>query len=147
MSQLIFGGFGHVNRLNQVRALLDQTRALLWREELTPLFQTALACAYCQALAQAPLELALARFMELFRRLKGVRDMFSTHTHFSLARLEVVEAAVLALVSEEVVHDPDALRLLDEDEYLVRRRIHRDVKAALGQGTDELRHPPGRPPG
>ncbi len=59
--------------------------------------------------------------------------MFTTHTHFSLSRLQVVEAAVLALTGSGAAHVPAERRLLDEDEYLVRRRLHRDVKQAFGQ--------------
>ena len=127
----IAGGWLYFGQPDKARPILDASRDLLFGEVLTPLYQTALARAYCQTLGQAPLEFGLGRLMELFRRLRGVRDMFTTHTHFSLSRLEVVEAAVLALVGDETAFDPDARRLLDEDEYLVRRRIHRDVRAAL----------------
>ena len=46
------------------------------------------------------------------------------------SRLTVVEALILALVSEEFTVDRAARRWLDDDEFLVRRRIHRDMHAA-----------------
>ena len=57
--------------------------------------------------------------------------MRSATTHFSLFHLDVVEATVLALVSEEFTLNSESRRWLDEDEFLVRRRIHRDVRAAM----------------
>jgi hypothetical protein len=124
----------------QARAILDQTRETLLRRDLlassaasvSAVPQKEVACAYLSALGQAPMDLALARVMELFRRLEGIGDSFTTTTHYSLSRLEVVEAVVLALASDDFAMDRDARRWLDDDEFLVRRRIHRDVREAMG---------------
>ena len=59
-------------------------------------------------------------------------DRAFTNTHFSLAQLRLVEAAVLAVVNDDFALGPVARRWLDDDEYLVRRRIHADVRALLG---------------
>jgi hypothetical protein len=69
--------------------------------------------------------------LELFRKLEGVHDCFTTSTHYSLSRLDLVEAMILALVNEDFTIDPQVRHWLDDDEYLVRRRIHRDVRAAM----------------
>jgi hypothetical protein len=69
---------------------------------------------------------------ELFQRLRGVSDSHTTNTHYSLARLQVVEAAVRAVVTDDFALGPAARRWLDDDEYRVRRRVHRDVRAAVG---------------
>jgi hypothetical protein len=90
--------------------------------------QAELACAYVSALGQAPMEFALSRMMEFFRRVEGVYDNFTTVTHYSLTRLNVVEAMMLALISDDFTLDRQRL---DDDEFLVRRRIHRDVRAAM----------------
>jgi cellulose synthase operon protein C len=47
--------------------------------------------------------------------------------------LAIVEAAVLALVGDDAALDPATRRWLDESEFLVRRRIHRDVRQALAK--------------
>jgi len=39
---------------------------------------------------------------------------------------------MLALISDDFTLDPEARKRLDDDEFLVRRRIHRDVREALG---------------
>ena len=66
--------------------------------------------------------------LEFFRRVEGVHDNFTTVTHYSLTRLNVVEAMMLALISDDFTLDRQRL---DDDEFLVRRRIHRDVRAAM----------------
>jgi hypothetical protein len=113
--------------------LLDQVRALLRKGTLPPMDQTTLICAYADTLAHAPIDLALPRLVEVFQRLKPVHYPFTTDSHFSLPRLEVVEAVVLALVSDDMLLNQEARRWLEDDEFFVRRRIHRDVRAALGQ--------------
>jgi cellulose synthase operon protein C len=116
---------------DRARPVLDQARALLFKGDLAPAEQTGLACAYVTTLGQAPIELALPRVLELFRKLKGVYDTFTTCSHYSLSRLDVVEAAILSMVSDGFNTTPEARRWLDDDEFLVRRRIHREVKAAM----------------
>ena len=78
-----------------------------------------------------PYVLGVALYTAVFRKLKGVSDTFTTTSHYSLSRLNVIEAVVLSLVSQEFTVAPGARRWLDDDEFLVRRRIHREVRAAL----------------
>lgn len=129
----VAGGWFYFDENDRAVPALDQARALLLQKELAPFEQTRLACAYLRALGQAPAELALPRVQELFHRLEGIFDGALMKYHFSLTRLNVAEAAVLALVSEDFTLDRAARRWLDEDEYVVRRRIHRDVRTALAQ--------------
>jgi hypothetical protein len=84
--------------------------------------------AYAAALSQAPVELAQKRFEELFDKLEGIRDTWTTSSHYQLSQLLVVEAVVLAVVSDDFTVGANVRRWLDDDEYLVRRRIHRDVR-------------------
>jgi hypothetical protein len=124
--------------------VLDEARQLLLEGSLQRAHQTKLACAYLNALGYAPLELALPRIEELFAaepgkdgtpapRLQRVQAPLTTTSHFSLFHLDVVEATVLALVSEDMEIDPERRQWLDEDEFLVRQRIHRDVREALAK--------------
>ena len=117
----------------KARAILDDARGVLFRKELYFLHQAELACAYLTTLGQAPLEFALSRVMEFFRKVEGIYDNYTTLSHYSLTRLNVVEAMMLALCSDDFTLDPEARQRLDDDEYLVRRRIHRDVRAALAE--------------
>jgi hypothetical protein len=117
----------------KARKVLDEARSLLAGMELYNTNQAELARAYLTALGQAPTAFALARIMEFFRKIEGVYDVWVTQSHFSLTRFMVVEAMMLALVSDDFALDPAARKRLDDDEYLVRRRIHRDVRAAMTQ--------------
>ena len=75
----------------------------------------------------------MKRLLEMFRRLGRVADTFTTNTHYSLSQLQVIEAVVLAVVSDEFNLNQNARRWLDEDEYLVRRRIHGDLRALMAK--------------
>ena len=112
------------------RKMLDHARDQLYRNELYCVHQNELACGYLTALGYAPIEFAVARVMEFYRKAEGVYDMWTTQTHFSLSRLMAVEATILALVNEDMTLDPQARKRLDEEEYLIRRRIHKDVRGS-----------------
>jgi hypothetical protein len=121
--------FGDVER---ARTVLDAARTLLFDDTLPPTAQTKLACDYVTSLGQAPLEFSTPRILELFRKVTGVQDAFTTNSHYSLSRLDVIEAAILALVTDDFKVSPEARRWLDDDEFLVRRRIHRTMRTAMG---------------
>lgn len=91
-----------------------------------------LASAYALALGHAPVKQALAAFFDLFERLPAptITDMQNMPI-FTVQRLRVVESVALAMASEDFAVDGRTRRWLDEDEYTVRRRIHRDVEQAL----------------
>ncbi len=94
-----------------------------------------LARAYASALGQAPVELAQARFEELFEKLDGIRDPWTTSRYYLLSQLQIVEAVVLAAVSDDFTLGPALRRRLDDDEVQVRRRIHRDVRRLCPSGS------------
>ena len=82
-------------------------------------------------------EHAQQRISELFQldadgkpAVANIKDNMTTSSHYSISQLAVVETTVLALVSDELSLDSESKRWLDEDEFLVRSRIHRDVKMA-----------------
>ena len=82
-------------------------------------------------MGQAPVEIAQKRLEEIFRQLKMIKDTYTTSSHFSVSQLDVVEAVVLAVVSDDFTMGTQARRWLDDDEFLVRRRIHRDMDQAM----------------
>jgi hypothetical protein len=113
-------------------AVLDEVRQVIFEGDLGPKEQAALAGAYAAALGRAPGRLALDRIEELFHRLDRVHDRLNTNTHFSLAQLGVVEAVVQAVVHDDFALGAAVRRWLDSDEYLIRRRIHRDLRSLMG---------------
>jgi hypothetical protein len=131
----IASGWFYFGRNEQAIPFLDEARNLLFETDNkpTPIYRTRLACTYALTLSQAPVDYALKRFEELFKKLGPLGDTFTTNTHYSLSQLEVVEAVVLAVVSDDFAVGQNVRRWLDEDEYLVRSRIHRDLRAFMNQ--------------
>ena len=96
-----------------------------------------LLCGYLDAVGHAPVEEAISQVLEVFAMNRGtvpkmanVSTSLTTDTHFSILHLEVVETAVMSLVSDGVSLTAETRRWLDEDEFLVRDRIHREMRAA-----------------
>ena len=118
----------------EAREVADAVRGKLFANDLPPIEQRGLSCAYISAVAQAPETEALQRIEELYglrgkktRKLDNIHDNFTTSSHFSISQLDLIEESVLALVSEDFSLSAESRRWLDEDEYLVRKRIHEDV--------------------
>lgn len=127
----VAGGLFHCGDNEQARAWLAQVRTVLLEGKVDRLDQTKLACAYVSALGQAPTDFALQALDELLANLQRVYDGYLTNSHYSLAKLRVVEAIVMAVVTEEFAMGQLGRRWLEDDEYLVRQRIHRDLAAAM----------------
>jgi hypothetical protein len=91
--------------------------------------------AYVAALGHGPVEDGLARIVELFQRADPARVTYSFTTvqFYSRLHLNLIEEVVQSVVSDDFALGPVARRWLDEDEYLIRRRIHRDMKSALAK--------------
>lgn len=134
-------------RDSQAEPVLQHARGLLVRGDLLPKESTLplvlgvawrphknLACAYARTVGKAPVAIAQNRLEEIFKSMKGFYDSFLTCTHLSIWQLDLVEAVVLAVVSDDFTMGTQARRWLDEDEFLVRRRVHADVRAIKGQG-------------
>ena len=57
-----------------------------------------------------------------------------TNTHYSRFHLNLVEAVVMGMVTDDAALGPAAKRWLEEDEFLIRRRIHADTRHGLTAG-------------
>jgi hypothetical protein len=88
---------------------------------------TELAIAYANALGFAPPRIALGRLEELFQRLERVTLTGSTNRYFTLKPLELIDAVVRAVVTEDFALGPAVRGWMDDDEFLIRQRIHRDM--------------------
>jgi hypothetical protein len=124
-------GWYFFGRDSQAEPILQTARSVLMSNDLQARDQTQLAKAYALAVGQAPVEVAQKRLEEIFRQLKGIKDTYTTSTHFSVSQLDVVESVVLAVVSDDFTMGTQARRWLDDDEFLVRRRIHRDLRTLM----------------
>ncbi len=129
----VAAGWFYFGKDEEARPVLEEARRQLLQEALPPRQQTRLALTYAATLGQAPPELALAGIEELFRKLDGIHDTFTTNSHFSLSQLDFIQAVVLAVATEDFAVGGLARHWLEDDEFLVRRRIHRDMSAAVHQ--------------
>lgn len=95
--------------------------------------RTELAIAYAEALGFAPPRIALGRLEEIFQLLDRVTTTGSTNRYFTLKPLQLIDAVVRSVVTEDFALGPSVRGWLDDDEFLIRRRIHRDMTAVLNE--------------
>ena len=72
-------------------------------------------------------EVALPGLLRIAQQLPWITDSFSTNSHFCVSLVELADALVLGHVGDDLTLNETTRRFLDEDEFLVRRRVHRDV--------------------
>jgi hypothetical protein len=121
----------YFGREHQADPVLQTVRAVLFRAAYPPLKQRDLASAYARTVGQTTAEVAKKRLEEIFSQLKGVYDSFGSCTHVGVSQLHLIESVVLAVVSDDFTQGTQARRWLDDDEFLVRRRIHDDHRKMM----------------
>jgi hypothetical protein len=57
----------------------------------------------------------------------------TTKHYYNRHQLEVIESVVLAVTHDDFTLGATARRWLEDDEFLVRKRIHHDVRAVVGK--------------
>jgi len=130
------GGWLTFGLHDQAAPILDEARNELLNPnavKLGPKEYTGLAQAYVTALGQGPSEAALSRITELFRKMddKKIPNTFTTAQYYSRFHLNLVEDVIRAIVSDDFALGPTGRKWLDDDEYLVRKRIHADMRRHL----------------
>jgi hypothetical protein len=101
--------------------------------KLPPKDYTELARAYVGALGHGPAESGLLHITELFRKMddKKITNTWTTAQYYSRFHLNLVEDVIRAIVSDDFALGPGGRKWLDDDEYLVRKRIHADMRRHL----------------
>lgn len=136
----VAGGWFFFGQETEARRITDRVAAQLAAPTLSHQERRTLACAYLAAVGLAPMQTALTLVTSLFSVAEGesrgsslprICDNMTTNSHFSLSQLHVIESAVLALVNDEMAVTTENRHWLDEDEYLIRRRVHADMRAAM----------------
>jgi hypothetical protein len=127
--------FGQLDRAGLV---LDAARELLFDAndpfKIFPQQYANLVCSYVAALGHAQIEFGIKRIEELFVKMRRLKDTFTSAKYYPRLHLTIIEAVVLAIVHEDFGMGPGARRWMDDDEFLVRRRIHRDHRHMLAKG-------------
>lgn len=134
----VAGGWYYFGQIDDAEKICLNVRKTLFEGDLPRNEQLSLACAYVNAVAMAPPEKMIALVSELFevkgtkrkrvQKLQRITDNLTTTTHFSISQLELIESTIMAIVSDDFSLDQESQRWLDEDEFLVRRRINDDVQ-------------------
>jgi hypothetical protein len=117
---------------DQARAALNDSFAAigaLLKDAPRPPLTTALELTRALALAyaQAPLGNALGGIAELSGHLREITDNFGTNSHYCLSVLHFVESLVLGITSDDLALGEAGRRFVEDDEHLIRRRVHRDL--------------------
>jgi cellulose synthase operon protein C len=126
---------------SQAAPIVDEARRFLFEgKEKGPNKRIAypnyvhLASAYIRCVGQIDdIDVVAGKLNELLNNLDSIPNATTTQQYFSVLHLTIVENLVLALVSDDFIMGETARRWLDDDEYLVRRRIHGDMKKLLAQ--------------
>lgn len=122
------GGFMYLGANEQAQPIVDQAMARLGRESgLIIAERLKLTRATASALALGASETALPGLTRLAQQLPWITDSFNTNTHYCLSLLCFADALVLGYVGDDLTLTDVARRFLEEDEYLVRRKLHADV--------------------
>jgi hypothetical protein len=125
------GGLAYLGQTAQAQPIIDDAQGRLSRGEsgLIPVDRLKLTRSTARALGHLPTELALPGLLRLAQQLPWVTDAFNTNSHFCLSLVDFADALVLGHVGDDLTLNEATRRFLEEDEYLVRRRVHRDVGA------------------
>jgi hypothetical protein len=116
--------------------VLNAAREALFTAAQMPVQErTALALAYAEALGFAPGVIALGRLGELFQRLGRVTVHCSSNCYYTLHPLRLIDTAVRSVVTDEFTLGSAVRAWLDEDEFLIRQRIHRDMATILRESA------------
>jgi hypothetical protein len=114
------------------RILNEARESLFLKKDADDRERTELAIAYAEALGFTPARVAHGRLEEMFQRpLFLVEVMGSTNRYFTLKPLQLIDTIVRSVVTDEFTLGPAVRGWLDDDEYLIRGRIHRDMAAML----------------
>jgi cellulose synthase operon protein C len=133
-------GWLYFGNAEKAKPYLDEARATLFEPstrgidfEKNFLHITRLVRAYVSVIAHERPEHALDLIDELFIRLGRLPNAKTTGPYYSALHLNIVEDVVRSLISDNMSLGDQARRWLDDDEYLVRRRIHGDMRKLLKQ--------------
>lgn len=126
------GGLAYLGQTAQAQPIIDDALTRLARGESVLVLGDRLKLTRftARALGHLPTDLALSGLLRLARQLPWVTDHFNTNTHFCLSLVDFADALVLGHVGDDLTLNEATRRFLEEDEYLVRRRVHRDVASA-----------------
>jgi len=121
--------YAELDNLDKATSIIDEATSVLEKTPMQMQERLQLHRAVALAVGYLPLQAAFDRFAILERQLPMITDNFNTNSHFSLSVLHFMESLVLAMANEKLAMGEQGKKWLDEDEWLVRRRIQHDLQA------------------
>jgi hypothetical protein len=116
----------YLGEIDRARPVFDEVESAL-AGDVPMSARLDLTRALARAVSEGPLEHALAVLDRLAARLVVVTDSFNTNSHVCVSVVAFVESIVLGYASGDLALGERARQLFDDDEYLIRRRVHRDM--------------------
>lgn len=97
--------------------------------------QCQLACAYVAAIGMLPIDELMASLNDLFGFVTGVADNSSLAYVLAMKQFEIVDTLATTLLADDIQRDDASRRWLEEEEFLIRRRIHHDLRTAEAKAS------------
>jgi hypothetical protein len=115
--------------MGRVTAFYEPAFQTLTQPELVLPNRLRLCRVLARSLASLPQETAVRQLRRLEDiQLASITDPFNTNSHYCLSVVSFVESLVWGYVSDDLAIDAKARRLIDDEEYRIRRRIHMDMQ-------------------
>jgi hypothetical protein len=123
-------GFADLGNARLAQPTLDEALTRLSREAgILMADRLRLTRAAARAFGHSTLDVALPGLARLGQQLTWITDSFAaTSDYFCLSLVDFADALVLGHVGDDLALSETTRRFLEEDEFLVRRRVHRDVE-------------------
>lgn len=128
----VAGGFAYLGRPDLAAPAIEEAIGHL-SNETSPMFRrnapdlTRLARAVARSLAMGPADFALKGLRRMVAPLPWLTDMNSMNTYLCLSVVELADIIAVGHVGEDLTLSEVTRTFLEEDEYRVRRRIHREA--------------------
>jgi cellulose synthase operon protein C len=123
-------GLADLERLEEARGAFRDGAKALEDKALLMVDRLKITRAMALALSHMPQAYALGGLSKLGDQLVLITDAYNTNPHFCLSVIQFMESLILGYASEQLALGELGRKWLDDDEYLVRRRIHRDLQRA-----------------
>ncbi|MBX7114859.1 MAG: hypothetical protein K1X64_11085 [Myxococcaceae bacterium] len=121
-------GFAYLGQLDRALPVFEDAQARLAQErDLHVIDRLKLARSAARAFGNAPTEVALPLLGRLAGQLPFLTDSLNTNKYFCLSLVDFADTLVLGHVGDDLTLNEATRHFLEEDEYRVRYRVHRDA--------------------
>ena len=122
----VAAGYASLGHLERARPILDKAHQVLADAPAMPQ-RLELLRALATTLGYTPINEALPALADLGKLLAGITDSFNTNSHFCFSVVHAMESLLGGVASADLALGELGRRFLEDDELLVRRRLHRDL--------------------